>query len=102
MIGVFSAYLDHGVVTAEVVAAIEQTLLATAPAIATALEQEQLEVVDAGLVEQHNLLRTLAASNQGDTIATVAGPVCDYLLRGIGSRHGGGGAARRRKPGAAP
>lgn len=81
VLGVFSAFLDRGTVSPEAAAVIEQKLLAAAPAIAAALEHEQVEVLDAGLLLQHELLRALTASNQGETVAAVAEPVCTYLLR---------------------
>jgi hypothetical protein len=84
VLGVFSAFLDTGVVTPEISAAIAQKLLNFAPAIATALEQEQVEVLDTRLLEQHELLRMLTASNQGESVAAVAEPVCAHLLRRCG------------------
>ena len=81
VLGVFSAFLDKGTISPAASAVIEQKLMAAAPAIAAALEHEQVEVRDTALLDQHELLRALTASNQGELLATVAEPVCSYLLR---------------------
>lgn len=81
LLGVFSAFLDKGTISPEAAAVIEQKLLAVAPAIAAAMEHEQVEAVDTALLDQHELLRALTASNQGESVTAVAEPVCNYLLR---------------------
>ncbi len=82
VIGVFSAFLDHGAIAPGAIAAIEQKLLTAAPAIAAALEQEQVQAIDTGLAERHELLRALTAGNLGETVAAAATPMCEHLLRG--------------------
>lgn len=82
LIGVFSAFLDQGTIAPGAIAAIEQKLLAATPAIAAALEQEQVEAIDTSLVERHELLRALTTGNLGDTVSAAATPLCEYLLRG--------------------
>lgn len=81
VLGVFSAFLDKGTISPEASAVIEQKLSAAAPAIAAALEHEQVEVLDTGLLQQHELLRALSASNLGESVMAAADPVCHYLLR---------------------
>ncbi|QAU35803.1 GAF domain-containing protein [Janthinobacterium sp. 17J80-10] len=81
VLGVFSAFLDRGTISPEASAVIEQKLATAAPAIAAALEHEQVEVLDTGLLQQHELLRALSASNLGESVSAAADPVCNYLLR---------------------